>query len=123
MHDGKWVGVGGKLEPGESPEECIIREVEEETGLIIKKLNYKGLITFANAKGPPWYVYVFTSKSFTGKIKESREGNLKWIDNKDLLKLNLWESDKTFMSWLNKKKIFSAKFKGADTSKYQVSFY
>ncbi|MGM5483140.1 MAG: NUDIX hydrolase [Nanobdellota archaeon] len=111
MHEGKWNGLGGKFEAGETPEECVIREIREECGLILKNPVLKGIITFPKFDGLyDWRVFVFVAKDFTGEIIESNEGNLKWIDDEKLLDLNLWDGDKIFLKWLNRTGFFSAKF-------------
>ena len=111
VHVGKWNGLGGKLDPGESPEECVIREMKEESGLDIQNPILKGILTFPyfdNEKND-WYVFVYVVKKFSGKLIDSKEGNLEWIEDKKLLSLNLWDGDKYFIPLLNKKGFFSAK--------------
>ncbi len=111
IHEGKWNGLGGKFEPGESPEECVRREVKEESGLKIESPLLKGVLTFPDfAKGEDWYVFVFTASRFSGGLTDSDEGELKWIKNSELLKLNLWEGDKIFLKNLDRKPFFSGKF-------------
>ena len=125
MHAGKWNGLGGKFEPGESPEECIIREVREESGLEIWEPKLHGLLMFPNFKGGDWYVFVFTAREFEGELIDSPEGRLEWIPDEKLTSLNLWESDQIFFPWLEKDKFFSAKFiyQGDEMQGYEVSFY
>jgi 8-oxo-dGTP diphosphatase len=126
MHEGKWNGLGGKLEAGESPEECVIREVKEESGLVINNPIFKGFITFpAFDNYDDWYVFVFTADEFSGKLIDPDEGFLEWIPNNKILDLPLWEGDKIFLPWLENEKYFSAKFrydKGKFTD-YEVYFY
>lgn len=112
MHEGKWNGLGGKLEPGESPEECVIREVKEESGLIIRDPIMKGIITFPAFDGvDDWYVFLFTASQFEGTLMESSpEGNLEWIDSEKVYDLELWEGDKIFLNWMEDDRFFSAKF-------------
>jgi len=110
MHAGKWNGLGGKFEPGESPEECIIREVQEESGLGIQDPKMHGLLMFPNFKDDDWYVFVFTATEFEGELIDSPEGELEWIPDEKLTSLNLWESDQVFFPWLEREKFFSAKF-------------
>ena len=115
MHQGKWNGVGGKLEPGESPEECARREILEETGLFVKHLEWKGLLTFPGfSNDEDWYAFVFVAREFDGQLIESPEGNLEWIDNDRLLTLPLWEGDRIFLPWLDRDDFFSGKFTYAD---------
>lgn len=126
MHKGKWNGLGGKLIPGETPEECIIREVKEESGLDIKNPILKGIITFPKFDEiDDWMVFVFTCKKFSGKIIECDEGILEWILNDKLKNLNIWEGDKIYMKWLANHPFFSAKFiyKRGQLTKHNVIFY
>lgn len=111
IHEGKWVGLGGKIEAGETPEECIIREVEEESGLIIKNPSLKGVLTFPSFKdNEDWYVFLYTASEFEGNMLDtSDEGELKWVKNEEVFDLNLWEGDKLFLHWMNKYRFFSAK--------------
>lgn len=110
-HEGKWNGLGGKFEPGESPEECAIREVKEESGLTMINPKMKGFITFPMFdKVKDWYVFIFTASEFEGNIIDSSEGKLEWIPNNKLVDLNLWDGDKIFIPWLFQEKFFSAKF-------------
>ncbi len=125
-HEGKWNGLGGKFELGESPEECAIREIKEESGLTVKALSMKGFITFPLFDGKDdWYVFLFVIDDFEGNLIDSPEGKLEWIDNKNLLELNLWDGDKIFIPWLFEEKYFSAKF-NYENGKYKnhtVEFY
>jgi len=112
VHEGKWNGLGGKFEPGESPEECVIREVREESGLKIRRPRLKGVLTFPDFdKREDWYVFVFTASDFTGRLLDSPEGNLAWIPDRGLLKLNLWGGDKVFLPLLKRRGCFSGKFR------------
>jgi len=126
LHQGKYNGLGGKFEDGESPEECVIREVFEESGLKIKDPELKGILTFPYFdEKNDWVVFVFTAYKFSGKMINSREGVLKWINNDELLKLNLWEGDKFFLKYLDSDKFFSGKFiyKKGRLIKYKMNFY
>jgi 8-oxo-dGTP diphosphatase len=125
IHAGKWNGLGGKLEPGETPEECVIREVLEESGLSIQNPKYCGLLIFPAFKGNDWYVFVFTATEFSGGLIESPEGNLDWIPDEKIVDLNLWESDPIFMPWIREGKFFSAKFtyEGDVMREYDVVFH
>lgn len=125
-HKGKWNGLGGKFELGESPEECAIRELKEESGLIAKKVILKGHITFPMFDGKDdWYVFVFTIPEFEGELIDCNEGQLEWIPNDELVKLNLWEGDKHFINWLFQDKFFSSKFNyvNGEFIDYSVEFY
>jgi len=126
MHLGKWNGLGGKLEPGESPEDCVRREVEEESGLLVKKMWLKGFLSFPGfANDEDWYTFVFVVPEFEGHIIESVEGDLEWIDNSDLFRLNLWEGDRIFLPWLDRPGFFSGKFVYTDglLVEHSVCFY
>lgn len=125
-HEGKWNGLGGKFEQGETPEECAIRELKEETGLDIYNPQLKGMITFPMFDTKEdWYVFLFVVKEFKGELIDSPEGHLEWIDDEKLFQLNLWDGDKIFIPWLIQEKFFSAKF-NYDNGKfidYTVEFY
>tara|TARA_B100001029_G_C15048467_1_gene448890 strand:- start:835 stop:1293 length:459 start_codon:yes stop_codon:yes gene_type:complete len=111
VHEGKWNGLGGKLEQGESPEECVIREVYEESGLTIKSPALRGIMTFPKFDDiDDWLVFLYTANQFSGDLIESNEGDLNWIDNNEILNLNLWDGDKIYLNWLKQDKFFSAKF-------------
>lgn len=115
MHEGKWNGLGGKLEMGETPEECVIREVLEESGFKIASPRLHGFITFPLFDGVnDWYVFVYSAEDFEGEMIDSNEGVLKWIPDTELFNLNLWEGDKTFIEWMLEDKFFSAKFNYKD---------
>ncbi len=96
-HD-KWIGIGGKFEYGESPEECAIREIYEETGLIVTSLNYRGIVTFLSNEWGCEYMHLFTSTSWIGELNSlCDEGELEFIDKDKLLSMNIWEGDKIFL--------------------------
>ena len=100
-HD-KYIGIGGKFEEGESPEECARREIFEETGLTVGKLDYRGIVTFDCPPYPTDYMHLFTATEFSGELKECDEGNLEWIDKSQLKNLPLWEGDFIFFDLLDK---------------------
>lgn len=99
----KWIGVGGKFEPGEAPEECLMREVFEETGYRLLGYRFRGILTFICDVQEPEYIFLYTSDQFEGEQKECDEGVLQWVDKKDVLKLNLWEGDKRMFAYLEEK--------------------
>ena len=126
IHANKWNGLGGKFNEGESPEECVIREVYEESGFRISRPLLKGVLTFPKfAKNTDWYVYVFIAREFTGELTDSPEGKLEWIDDSLICDLNLWEGDKIFLEWFKRKEFFSGKFEYSEGKllKHQVYFY
>lgn len=96
----KWVGIGGKFEDKESPEECNLREVYEETGLTLKGAEYRGIVTFVSDKWETEYMHIFYSDSFSGKIKDCDEGVLEWVKKERLFSLPVWEGDKIFLRLL-----------------------
>jgi 8-oxo-dGTP diphosphatase len=111
INAGKWNGLGGKFNPGETPEACVCREVWEESGLSIVKPCLKGFITFPGfAHDEDWYVFVFIANQFSGVIGESGEGVLEWIEDSRIHTLNLWEGDHIFLPWLEGERFFSARF-------------
>lgn len=96
----KWIGIGGKFEEGESPEECMAREMREETGLTPRAWRYRGIVTFVSNEWGTEYMHLFTCNDFTGTIRECDEGDLEWIDREALLSLPIWEGDKIFLRLL-----------------------
>jgi 8-oxo-dGTP diphosphatase len=126
IHEGKWNGLGGKLEAGETPEACVIREVWEESGLRLRAPRLKGLLTFPRfANGEDWYAFVFVADDFEGELIDSPEGNLRWIPTAAIPDLNLWEGDRIFLPWLDQDGIFSALFAYEDgrLQAHSVVFY
>jgi len=126
MHWGKWNGLGGKIQPGESPEECAVREVREESGLTIEKPRLRGFITFpAFDQYDDWYVFLFTADRFRGDLVEPDEGYLRWVADEKLLDLELWEGDRLFLPWLDGNRIFMAKicYHQGRLSGHEVVFY
>ena len=99
-HD-KWIGVGGKFEEGESPEDCLLREVREETGLTLTQWRYRGIVTFVSDQAETEYMHLFTATGFEGQMKVCDEGDLEWIAKDRLPALTLWEGDKIFFRLLN----------------------
>ena len=97
---GKWIGVGGKFEDGESPEECARREVAEETGLALSSLSLRGIVTFASNAWPVEYMFLFTAESCTGALRPCDEGELAWVEKARVLSLPLWEGDRIFLRLL-----------------------
>lgn len=100
VNEGKWIGVGGHFELGECPEECLVREVYEETGLTLLDWKFRGFISFNTDEGDYEYITLFTSDEFKGEMTECNEGELKWVPVEELFDLNLWEGDKIFLKML-----------------------
>ena len=96
----KWIGLGGKFEEDESPEECLLREVYEESGLRLTSWRYRGIVTFVNTKCSSEFMHLFTADAFEGTVGPCDEGELEWIKKSELMKLTLWEGDKIFLRLL-----------------------
>ncbi len=94
-HD-KWIGVGGKFEDGESPEECVLRETLEETGLTLTDYRFRGIITFLSQGWETEYIHLFTATGYTGTLLECDEGDLEWVPKSEVENLPIWEGDKIF---------------------------
>ncbi len=99
INAGKWIGVGGKLEAGESPEEALLREVQEETGLTLTAYRHRGLVTFS-ADGYTEYMHLYTATDWEGTLTDCDEGELRWISKSQVLSLPLWEGNKYFLELL-----------------------
>lgn len=93
----KWIGIGGGFEDGESPEECAAREIFEETGLTVGRLDFRGIVTFVSDRWECEYMHLFTCRDFSGDLAECDEGELEWVNKEDVLKLPIWEGDKVFL--------------------------
>ncbi|MEY8339255.1 8-oxo-dGTP diphosphatase [Lachnospiraceae bacterium 62-35] len=100
INKGKWIGIGGHVEGAESPEECLIREAKEETGLTLSSYYFRGLITFVPEPGRAEYMCLYTADGYEGELKECDEGELKWVSKNAVDKLNLWEGDRLFLELL-----------------------
>ncbi len=98
----KWIGVGGHFEEDESPEECLLREVKEETGYTLTSYRYRGIVTFVSGDGVTDYMSLFTADGFCGQESACDEGELVWVDKEDVYKLNIWEGDRIFFRLLEK---------------------
>ena len=99
-NEGKWIGVGGKFEEDESPEECAIREAREETGLSVLRPVFRGIVTFISDRCPTEYMHLFTAADFTGELRDCDEGELAWVEKSRVTDLPLWEGDRIFLSLL-----------------------
>lgn len=100
INAGKWIGVGGHVENGETPEECLLREVKEETGLTLTAYRLRGLVTFLSDVCEPELMCVFTADAFDGELIECDEGELAWVEKSDVLGLPTWEGDRVFLERL-----------------------
>lgn len=98
---GKWIGVGGKFQEGESSDECLLREVREETGLTLTSYRLRGLITFVSDEWGTEIMHLYTAHDFEGELTECDEGELRWIPKDEVMSLNLWEGDREFLSLLS----------------------
>ncbi len=99
-NENKWVGIGGKFEEGESPEDCLVREVKEETGLTLSSYRYRGIVTFVSDVYPTEYMHLFTARTVAGKLITCEEGELAWVEKEKVPTLPLWEGDRVFLSLL-----------------------
>ena len=126
-HYGKWNGLGGKFEPGESPEQCMRREVFEESGLTVEEAELKGVLTFPDFDGEhDWYAFVYLVTRTSGELgPDPAEGSLRWVPTAELLDLTLWEGDRVFLPWLDRPGVFSAVFRyhAGRLVDHEASFY
>lgn len=97
----KWIGIGGKFEDRESPEDCVLREAKEETGLRLLQPRYRGIITFVSDRYPTEYMHLFHADRFAGTLRECDEGTLEWIPKARLTALPMWEGDRIFLRLLD----------------------
>ncbi len=104
INQGKWLGIGGKFENGETPEECMLREVKEETGLSIIRYSYRGLVTFVQEGQETEYMHLFTADQWEGVSAACTEGTLAWIKKEEVFQLELWEGDKVFFRLLEQRR-------------------
>ena len=96
----KWIGIGGKFEAEESPDECLLRECREETGLTLTAWRCRGVVTFLQEGGEGEYMYLFTADGFEGDLQDCPEGDLQWVSREFLYSLPMWEGDKIFLDLL-----------------------
>lgn len=113
LNKDKWVGIGGHFEEGESPEECLVREVKEETGLILTSWKFRGIVTFLSNEWPEAeYMCLYTADGYEGEIGPCNEGNLEWVDKDKVYDLPIWEGDKVFFKLLEEdREFFSLKLR------------
>ena len=103
LNKDKWVGIGGKFEENESPEECLLREAMEETGLTLTDYRYCGIVTFVSDKWEGEYMHLFHATGFQGELIDCNEGKLEWVDKEFFASLPQWEGDKIFLSLMEQK--------------------
>lgn len=106
VNEGKWIGVGGHFEYGESPEECLLREVREETGYTLTSWKYRGIVTFVYGEDTVEYMSLYTADGFEGEPVECDEGELEWVDKEKISGLELWEGDRIFFRLLDEERDF-----------------
>lgn len=127
INEGKWIGVGGHVEKDESPEECLVREVREETGLTLTAYKFRGLITFVNSKCKSELMCVFTADGYTGELITCNEGELRWVDKTQVPNLPTWEGDRVFLDLLlsNEERFFSIKlqYEGDQLVEKKINLY
>lgn len=108
-NEGKWIGVGGKFLEGESPDDCLLREVREETGLVLTSFKPRGIVTFVSDVFETEYMFLYTADGYIGEIGETGEigeigecdeGELHWVKKEDVISLPLWQGDRIFLSLL-----------------------
>ncbi len=123
---GKWIGVGGAFKKGETPEECLLREVKEETGLSLTDYALRGILTFVSDIWESEYIFLYTATGFTGTLCECDEGDLAWIEKEKIPGLELWEGDRLFLELLESESgLFSMKleYKGDELVAHSVKKY
>ncbi len=103
LNKDKWIGIGGKFEENESPEECLLREAKEETGLTLTDYRYCGIVTFVSDKWEGEYMHLFHATGFHGELIDCDEGTLEWVDKDFFAKLPQWEGDKIFLSLMEQR--------------------
>ena len=127
INEGKWIGVGGHVEKDESPEECLVREVREETGLTLTAYKFRGLITFVNSKCESELMCVFTADGYTGELITCNEGELRWVDKAQVPDLPTWEGDRVFLDLLlsDEERFFSIKlqYEGDQLVEKKINLY
>ena len=123
----KWVGVGGHFEAGESPEECLLREVKEETGLTLTSYQFRGLITFISDVCEPELMCLFTADGFTGSLTACNEGELEWVDKSIVPSLPTWTGDAIFLKLLleDEQRFFTLRlvYEGDELVEHRLEFY
>ncbi len=107
INGGKWVGIGGHFEEGESADECLLRETKEETGLTLTSFKLRGLVAFVSDRWPTEYMFLYTADGFSGEVADAcDEGELQWVDKGAVYSLPIWEGDKIFLRMLEENRPF-----------------
>ena len=121
---GKWMGIGGHFEEGESPYECVVREVNEESGLTLVSPKYRAIVTFDSDEYESEQMHLFTCDSFIGEVGKCDEGELCWIDKNEVKGLNMWNGDLVFLNLLDTEPDFFSlklKYKGEELQEYFIN--
>jgi 8-oxo-dGTP diphosphatase len=124
-HD-KWIGIGGKFEADETPEECLLREAKEETGYTLTEYRFRGIITFLSDEWETEYMHLYTATGFTGEPVPCDEGELVWVPKKELETLTLWEGDKIFLELLQEDAPFFSlklRYEGEHLAEQELKIY
>lgn len=124
-HD-KWIGIGGKFEADETPEECLLREAKEETGYTLTEYRFRGIITFLSDEWETEYMHLYTATGFTGEPIPCDEGELVWVPKKELETLTLWEGDKIFLKLLQEEAPFFSlklRYEGERLAEKELKIY
>lgn len=127
INKGKWIGVGGHAEEGESPEDCLLREIKEETGLTLTSYRFRGLVTFVSNECENELMCLFTADGFEGNVQICDEGDLQWIDKEIVPTLPTWSGDAIFLKLLldGEERFFSLKlvYEGSELVEHRLEFY
>lgn len=131
LNEGKWIGIGGHFEEGESPEECLLREVREETGLRLTSYRFRGIVTFVSDEWGCEYMHLFTADAFEGELTKEQmencsEGVLQWVPKEEVPNLSLWEGDRIFLKLLLEEQSFFSlrlQYKGDELVDSQQKIY
>ena len=124
-HD-KWIGIGGKFEEDETPEECMLREAKEETGLALTDLRLRGIITFLSDEYEGEYMYLFTAGGYTGELTDCDEGTLEWVPKSEVCALPIWEGDRLFFEELARDRGFftmKLRYEGEHLAEHNLRVY
>lgn len=124
LNENKWVGIGGHAEEGESPEDCLLREAMEETGLLLTSYRFRGLVTFVSDKWGTEYMCLYTADGFEGELTDCDEGCLEWVPKSEIPNLNLWTGDLIFFRLLEENAPFFSlklRYEGDRLAEWQLN--